>query len=103
MAAASGVAGLIVGHSWWWSMYGGTGGRGSFEEWGRAPAWVKRLVSDGPQGAGGTVNTAGGNAGSGTVGGVHVIPPRARADGSSSGSATTTGYQWGSGQRLGQS
>jgi Derlin-2/3 len=100
-AAASGVAGLIAGHGWWWSIYGGAGGRGALERWGRAPVWMRRLVSGGPQGAG-AVNTTGGNAGSGTMGGVHVIPPRVRTDGSSSGSTTTTGYQWGSGQRLGQ-
>ncbi|KIM78212.1 hypothetical protein PILCRDRAFT_824690 [Piloderma croceum F 1598] len=91
--AASGVAGLIVGHGWWWSMYGGAGGRGSLEEWGKAPAWMKRLVSDGPQGAGGTVNAAGGNAGSGAIGGVHVIPPRARADGSSMGLGAEAGRE----------
>ena len=85
-AAAIGVTGLIVGHGWWWGIYGGAGRRGSLEEWGRAPAWMNRLVSNG----------------GGTIGGVHVIPPRTRADGSSSGSATATGYQWGSGRRLGQ-
>ena len=100
--AASGVVGLIVGHGWWWGIYGGAGGRGSFERWGRAPAWVKHFVNDGPQSAAGTPDAAGGNVGSSPVGGVHVIPPRVRTGGSSSGSSTTTSYQWGSGQRLGE-
>jgi Derlin-2/3 len=104
-AAASGVVGLVVGHGWWWGIYGGAGGRGSLESLGRAPAWVKNFVSDGPPdvaGAGGAANAGEGAADPGPIGGVHVITPRSRTTGSSS-SSTTTGYQWGSGQRLGDS
>jgi Derlin-2/3 len=99
-AAASGVVGLVVGHGWWWSMYGGTGGTGSWERLGRAPAWVKYFVSDGPQGDGAT---SGGATGSRSISGVHVMAPRGRPGAESSSSASTSGYQWGSGQRLGSS
>jgi Derlin-2/3 len=101
-AAAVGVVGLVVGHGWWWGIYGGAGGRGSLERWGRAPAWVKNFVSDGPPNVAGTGGTGDAGRGPGPIGGVHVITPRSRTAGSSS-SATATGYQWGSGQRLGES
>jgi len=85
-AAAAGVVGLVVGHGWWWGIYGGLGGRGSLERWGKAPGWVKLLVRDRPEAR--------------MAPGVHVTAPRGRQAG---GSATATGYQWGSGQRLGGS
>lgn len=97
-AAASGIVGLVVGHGWWWGVFGGPGGRGVLERWAKAPSWVKNFVSDGPP------ELAAG-AGAAPSGGVHVTPPRPRAGAGpgSGGSATTTGYQWGSGQRLGDS
>ena len=94
-AAAVGVVGLVVGHGWWWGIYGGAGGRGWLERWGKAPAWVRNFV-DGPSGVG---SAGAGGAGPGPIGGVHVVAPRARTG---AGSSTTTGYQWGSGQRLGE-
>lgn len=115
-AAASGVVGLVVGHAWWWGVFGGEGGRGRLERWGKAPGWVRTFVSDGPAGvdaggAGGNADAdgeriareaAGGvSSGGGPVGGVHVITPRSRA-GASGGSSTSTSYQWGSGRRLGE-
>jgi len=106
-AAAAGVVGLVVGHAWWWGIYDGAGGRGRFESWGKAPSWVKNFVSDGPAavaGAGGTADAGGAAAaGPGPIGGVHVIAPRSRTGAGSSSSTTATGYQWGSGQRLGES
>ncbi|TFK64202.1 DER1-domain-containing protein [Pluteus cervinus] len=99
-AAAQGVVGALVGHLWWWGIWGsgeGAGGRGVLEEMGRAPGWLKGLVGESDQAAGG---------------GVQVIPPRRPLGGNSTGGAggstTTTsernrgsGYNWGSGQRLG--
>ncbi|KAF8632163.1 hypothetical protein AX17_004904 [Amanita inopinata Kibby_2008] len=89
-AAAQGIAGAVVGHFWWWSVWGtgAPGQRPLLESFGRAPGWLRSLIGgDGPAAAGG-----------GPVGGVHVIPPRrpAAAD-----SGSTSGYNWGTGQRLG--
>lgn len=83
-AAASGVSGLVVGHLWWWSVFGdAAGGSGG---WARAPGWLRSVVGDGPGGVGETRSS------------VHVTAPRRPATeaGSSSG-----GHQWGSGNRLG--
>lgn len=88
--AASGVVGLVVGHGWWWGVFGGPGGRGVLERWSKAPAWVKSIVNDRPPGA------------AAPSGGVHATAPRARA-GPEPRSGSTTGYQWGSGRRLGDS
>jgi len=97
-AAAQAVAGAAVGHFWWWGIWGGAiGARGGvLETYGRAPQWMRRLVGEAgiPPAAG-----AASNAGSG---GVQVIPPR-RAAGATGDSSTTRGYNWGSGQRLGDS
>ncbi|ETW75778.1 hypothetical protein HETIRDRAFT_329528 [Heterobasidion irregulare TC 32-1] len=88
-AAAVSVTGLVVGHLWWWTMFGDDGrGLPGVREWGNAPGWLRNLVASG----------AGPNPGAGT--GVHVIPPRPRQERTGGGRAT--GYQWGSGQRLGE-
>jgi len=86
-AAAVSVTGAIVGHVWWWAIYGEDGrGLPGVREFGRAPSWVRALVSDG----------AGPNV-AGT--GVHVVPPRQPERGPP---ARATGYNWGNrGQRLG--
>ncbi|KAI0305202.1 DER1-domain-containing protein [Multifurca ochricompacta] len=83
-AAAVSVTGAVVGHLWWLVVYGEDGrGLSGLGGLGRAPSWVRALISDGP-------NVAGT--------GVHVIPPRQQRQPS----ARTTGYDWGSsGQRLG--
>lgn len=98
-AAAQAVAGAAVGHFWWWGIWGGAvGARGGvLETYGRSPHWMRRLVGEPyvPPAAG-----AASNAGSG--GGVQVIPPR-RPVGAPESSSTTRGYNWGSGQRLGNS
>jgi Derlin-2/3 len=85
-AAAVSVTGAVVGHLWWWVIYG-EGGRGlsGLRQFGGAPSWVRALVSDG---AGPSV--------AGT--GVHVVPPRQQRGTP----ARAAGYNWGGGgNRLG--
>jgi Derlin-2/3 len=85
-AAAVSVTGAVVGHLWWWVVYGEDGrGLPSLRRLGIAPPWVRALVSDG--------------VGSGVAGtGVHAFPPRQQRGAS----ARTTGYNWGGGgNRLG--
>ena len=79
-AAAQGIAGAIVGHFWWWTMWApGERGRRPVLEWlGRAPGWLQSLIGEGNGPRGG--------------GGVQVIPPRRPVAG---------GYNWGAGRRLG--
>jgi Derlin-2/3 len=85
-AAAISVTGAVVGHLWWWLIYGEDGqGLPGLREFGLAPSWVRALVSDGP-----------GPSLAGT--GVHATPPRQQRQTT----GRTTGYNWGgSGQRLG--
>jgi len=84
-AAAISVTGAVVGHLWWWAMYGDDGrGLPGLREFGRAPSWVHGLVSEG----------AGPNV-AGT--GVQAIPPLQQR-----GPSGRTGYNWGGGgHRLG--
>ncbi|THH12958.1 hypothetical protein EW146_g7208 [Bondarzewia mesenterica] len=85
-AAAVSVTGLVVGHLWWWTMYGDDGrGIPGVREWGIAPTWLRSFISNG----------AGPNPGAGS--GVHVIPPRQRREERT----RIIGYQWGAGQPLG--
>ncbi|KAM6492704.1 Der1-like family domain containing protein [Amanita muscaria] len=82
-AAAQGIAGAVVGHLWWWTMWAAEGGqRPMLEAYARAPAWLRSLVGDGNGPVGGA--------------GVHVIPPRQPAA-----ARPRTGHSWGSGTRLG--
>ncbi|KAI0000705.1 DER1-domain-containing protein [Russula compacta] len=85
-AAAVSVTGAVVGHLWWWVIYGEDGrGLPGTREFGRAPSWVRAVVSEG----------AGPNV-AGT--GVHAIPPRQQRVPP----ARATGYNWGGGgYRLG--
>jgi Derlin-2/3 len=85
-AAAVSVTGAVVGHLWWWLMYGEDGrGLPGVREFGRAPLWVRALVGDGA-----TPNVAGT--------GVHAFPPRQQRQPP----ARRAGYNWGEGgQRLG--
>ncbi|KAI0341289.1 DER1-domain-containing protein [Trametopsis cervina] len=83
-AAAASITGAIAGHAWWWGVYHTR----ALAEFGRAPAWVKSIVGQPSQGSA-----------SGGTGGVHVVPPRERATAGASG--RSSGYNWGSGQRLG--
>ncbi len=83
-AVARAAVGTMVGHLWWWRVWseGGAGGAA----WARAPAGVRAWFSASPAVGGGTA-----------AGGVHVFPPRNREQPRT----TTTGYNWGSGHRLG--
>ncbi|KIL57692.1 hypothetical protein M378DRAFT_87507 [Amanita muscaria Koide BX008] len=82
-AAAQGIAGAVVGHLWWWTMWAAEGGqRPMLETYARAPGWLRSLVGDGNGPVGGA--------------GVHVIPPRQPAA-----ARPRTGHSWGSGRRLG--
>ncbi|KZP28358.1 DER1-domain-containing protein [Athelia psychrophila] len=96
--AAGGVVGLVVGHLWYWAIFGGEGGRGPFQARGRAPGWLKRLFGDAtaPRPFVGRREPEDAPE---PLGGVHVMPPRERTA-AAPGSATT-GYQWGEGRRLG--
>ena len=85
-AAAASVTGAVVGHLWWWGVHNTR----ALREWGTAPTWLRNFI-DGPGRPGGSAT--------GGSGGVHVIPPRRREEPAS----TSSGYQWGSGQRLGDS
>ena len=91
-AAAQSVAGAVVGHFWWWGVWGGAVGSssGRLEPWARAPEWMRNLF-----GERGIPPPA---AGSGSGGGIHVMPPRQRASGGSS-----SGHNWGAGRPLGSS
>ncbi|KAF8999126.1 DER1-domain-containing protein [Cyathus striatus] len=93
-AAMFTVAGCIVGHLWWWGVWGGsTGSEGRFAVAGRAPQWVRSLVGEANQPPP-VHQPQGGAAAALRQAGIEVVAPR-RA------SSTTTGYQWGSGRRLG--
>jgi len=85
-AAAVSVTGAVVGHLWWWLMYGEDGrGLPGVREFGRAPSLVHALVGDGAM-----PNVAGT--------GLQAFPPRQQRRPA----ARATGYDWGAGgQRLG--
>lgn len=78
-AALSALTGIIVGHVWWWGVWESR----ALQEWGTAPGWMKALIE--------------------------APPPPGPAPGAPGGSssrptrpgARTTGYNWGSGHRLG--
>ncbi|KAG1741432.1 Der1-like family-domain-containing protein [Suillus paluster] len=96
-AAAQGVSGMLVGHAWWWLIWGsgiGTGGveQGIYAGWGRAPAWLKSWFGE---------REEHGRAGS-RRGGVQAFAPRQRAE-EAAASGRVTGHSWGSGTRLGDS
>ncbi|KAJ3992691.1 Der1-like family-domain-containing protein [Lentinula boryana] len=93
-AAALALPGAVIGHLWWWGVFGSEpGGRGgSMAQYGRAPRWLARWFGE-TSGSGASADSV-----RATGSGVHVIPPRARAE---EGAPTTHGHRWGSGQRLG--
>jgi len=94
-AAAQSVAGAVVGHAWWWSVWGGQlGSQGLLTRYARAPQWVRNFMGEtNPPSA----PPAGGTAAGLSRSGIHVTAPRERArpEGGS------TGYNWGRGQTLG--
>ncbi|KAG1779468.1 hypothetical protein EV702DRAFT_1088487 [Suillus placidus] len=96
-AAAQGVSGMLIGHAWWWLVWGsgiGSGGveQGMYAGWGRAPPWLKRWYGE---------RDDYGRAGS-RRGAVQAFAPRQRAE-EAAASGRVTGYSWGSGRRLGDS
>lgn len=97
--AAQSVAGAVVGHLWWWSVWGGRlGSQGIWSAYASAPEWLRNLFGERRS----VQAPAAGGMGAGLAqAGVHVTAPRRTA--ASGRSSTTTGYAWGSGQRLGDS
>ena len=92
--AAQSVAGAVVGHAWWWSIWGGElGSQGVLGAYARAPQWMRNLLGE-------TRNTpppaAGGTAAGLRQAGIHVSAPRQTPQ-----PATSSGHNWGSGRRLG--
>ncbi|KDR68337.1 hypothetical protein GALMADRAFT_231301 [Galerina marginata CBS 339.88] len=94
-AAAQSVAGAVVGHAWWWSVWGGElGSQGLLTRYARAPQWMMDIF--GETGQAGPPAAAGGTAAGLARSGIHVSAPReAPAPGN------PTGHSWGSGRRLG--
>ncbi|KAJ7034548.1 Der1-like family-domain-containing protein [Mycena alexandri] len=111
-AVAVALPGAVVGHLWWWGIWGPEvgGAGGILSEWGAAPRWLREWMQQpvaAPPGARRADGTTGANAGSG----VHIIPPRRPLVTSSApqagASAPTTastgsGYNWGGGHKLGR-
>jgi len=96
-AVPAGISGLVAGHLWWWGVWGASraGTHGVLEHYARAPQWMRRLFGEQGWTPGNVVAP-----GAGPIGGVHVMPPRGMATRALGGS-TTSGYRWGSGNRLG--
>lgn len=78
-AALSALTGIIVGHLWWWGVWESR----ALQELGTAPGWIRALIET-PVPPGPAPGTSGGPT------------PRSRRPGTQ-----TTGYNWGSGHRLG--
>jgi Derlin-2/3 len=98
--AAEAVAGLVVGHAWWWSVWGGSlGSRGVLAQYGQAPQWLRNFFGEGRRPrppAGPRGNATGGAAAGLRASGIEVVPPRRVANAEQS-----EGHQWGVGNRLG--
>jgi len=75
-AALSALSGILVGHLWWWGVWESR----ALQEFSTAPGWMKRFIDTPPPPG----STSGGSS-------------RPRRPG-----AQTTGYNWGSGHRLGE-
>jgi len=93
------IAGCVVGHIWWWTVWGSdSSGRGTLSTYAKAPEWLRRWMGErGPRPRVDGERPIGG--------GVYVTPPpRYATSGSSPSTATaTTGHRWGGGRRLGNS
>lgn len=93
--AALSVAGAVVGHVWWWTVWGGElASQGVLHNRARAPQWLCNYMGQtnqagGPPSAGGTAQAL-------ARGGIHVTAPRRAAE-----AGDPTGHTWGSGRRLG--
>ncbi|KAF8217675.1 Der1-like family-domain-containing protein [Mycena galopus ATCC 62051] len=105
-AVAQSLPGAVVGHLWWWGVWGPEvgGAGGILQQWSAAPRWLREWMGEGnaPLPGARTPDGATG-ANSGTP--VRVIPPRRAADATAgAGTTRTTGYNWGGGgNRLGGS
>jgi len=92
-AAGQSVAGAVVGHAWWWSVWGADLGRqGPLASYSTAPQWLRNLF--GERGPAAPPPAGGGPAAGLARAGIHVTRP---ADSP----GTTAAHRWGSGQRLG--
>ncbi|KAG5715020.1 hypothetical protein E4T56_gene10368 [Termitomyces sp. T112] len=71
--AAQAVAGAVVGHFWWWGVWGSQlGSRGGvLHRYATAPAWLRNLV-----GEGNIPPPPPGEASANSGGGIHIVPPR---------------------------
>ncbi|KAH9477476.1 Derlin-2 [Psilocybe cubensis] len=93
--AALSVAGAVVGHLWWWTVWGGEmASRGVLSNRARAPRWLCNLMGQTNQA--GPPPAAGGTAQSLARGGIYVTAPRQAAE-----AGNPSGHTWGSGRRLG--
>lgn len=96
--AAVSLTGLISGYAWWvleWKETPGSPRPGSGRIMGRAPDWLRRLIGDQTR-----------QPVPPPAGGVEVRVPAGRAlndGGRGPAPVATSGYHWGSGQRLGAS
>ncbi|KAJ7222055.1 Der1-like family-domain-containing protein [Mycena haematopus] len=103
-AVAASLPGALIGHLWWWGVWGSEigGAGGVLQPWSVAPRWLREWMGEGnapPPGARAPDGATGANSG----GGVRVIPPRRPAEATpGAGTSSTTGYNWGGrGNRLG--
>lgn len=91
--ASESVTGMIVGHLWWWLVWGANTGAGSVEQgrfsgWALAPRWLRDWFGE-REGEHRATNRDG----------YQVHAPTQRAE--QAAGPRATGYTWGSGQRLG--
>ncbi|KAJ7669409.1 Der1-like family-domain-containing protein, partial [Mycena polygramma] len=110
-AVAVALPGAVIGHLWWWGVWGPElgGAGGVLQPWSAAPQWFRDYMGEGnapPPTARGPNGTTGANAGQG----VHIIPPKRQVEdrGAGTGAAGARagggggGYNWGGGgHRLG--
>jgi hypothetical protein len=93
----------------WWSVFGNPGA--GTPSWAKAPSWVKTFVASGPAGSEPPPpSTRQSRGGEDIGGGISVVQPRStipvpRSPGSAratpSSQSSSSGYNWGSGKRLG--
>lgn len=100
-AAAEAVAGLVVGHCWWWTIMGGgeLGNAGRFSRYGQAPSWLVSWFGERRRGgtdAAGVRSDSSGAAEALRASGIEVVPPRRMRE-----SGSSTGHSWGQGRKLG--
>lgn len=87
-AAAMALTGIISGHAWWYLVHNDEGGRPG-AVYATAPAWLRRLVGDSTPTGGATGHVVG--------------TAQAARNAAGRAAAQARGYNWGRGQRLGDS